>query len=197
MDKQTIDTYNKLAAAYDQETTVFWDLFPSTFIDAFAAACGPKVLDVGCGPGRDGALLLQAGKEVTGVDGSETMVAMSNERGLDAIQADIAELPFPDASFDGVWSYTTLLHVPKDEVDMPLAEIHRVLEPGGAFALGMIEGDTEEYRTSSGMDQLRWFSYYQRDELVERVEKHGFKLVHEETFKPGSRRYFNLLFTRN
>lgn len=72
----------------------------------------------------------------------------------------------------------------------------RALKPGGAFALGMIEGDTEEYRTSSGMDQARWFSYYQRDELVQRVEKHGFALMHEETFKPGSRQYFNLLFKR-
>lgn len=196
MDTQTITTYNKLAVAYDEETVDFWEHFPRTFIDAFADACGPKVLDIGCGPGRDGILLQKAGKDVLGVDGSEAMVALSRERGLEAVLADIADLPFPDAWFDGVWSYTTLLHVSKSEVDTALAEIKRVLKPGGAFALGMIEGDTEEYRTSSGMDQARWFSYYQRDELVQRVEKHGFALMHEETFKPGSRQYFNLLFKR-
>lgn len=197
MDKQTIDTYNRLARAYDEETADFWEQFPHTFIDRFAGSCGPQVLDLGCGPGRDGVLLQGAGKEVIGVDASAAMIEIAHERGLEAVEADIASLPFPGASFDGVWSYTTLLHVPKAEVDVPLSEIARVLKPGGTFALGMIEGDTEGYRSSSGVDQPRWFSHYQRDELAERAARHGFTLAHSETFKPGSRTYLNLLFTRS
>jgi hypothetical protein len=77
---------------------------------------------------------------------------------------------------------------------MPLAEIRRILRPSGTFALGLIEGDTEGYRESSGISLPRWFSYYQKDEVVEVCAKHGFELDHFETFKPGSKNYLNFIF---
>lgn len=196
MDKQTIDTYNKMAKEYDDETIDFWDQFPRTFINKFVEHSGNKIVDVGSGPGRDGLLLQQAGKEVVCVDASEAMVKLSSERGLKSVLARFDNLPFKNNSFDGVWSYTALLHIPKKSISTPLKEISRVIKPSGIFALGLIEGNTEEYKESSGVDMPRWFSFYQKDEVENICKEHGFELVYFETFKPRSKNYLNFIFQK-
>lgn len=196
MDQQTIDTYNKMAKEYDDETVDFWERFPRTFLDKLIELSGKKIINVGSGPGRDGLLLQQAGKDVICVDASEAMVRLSSERGLQSVLAEFDNLPFEDSSFDGVWSYTALLHIPKKSVGTPLEEISRVLKPSGMFALGLIEGDTEEYKENSGVDMTRWFSFYQKDEVIGLCKKHGFEFVHFESFKPRSKNYLNFIFRK-
>ncbi len=194
-DQRTIDAYNQMAEAYDAETSDFWDKFPRTFLHEFITRSGPRIIDIGSGPGRDGLLLREAGKEVLCVDASEQMVAMSTARGLPTILGSFDALPVDDASYDGVWSYTALLHTPKAELDIPLQEMVRVLRPGGVVALGMIEGEGEGYRESSDIGQARWFSYYTHDEVVHRCAAHGLACVYSEIFTPGKRRYLNSIFT--
>lgn len=196
MDKQTIDTYNKMAKEYDDETIDFWELFPRTFLDKFIELSGKKIIDVGSGTGRDGLLLQRARKEVVCVDASEAMIKISSERGLKSVLADFNNLPFEKESFDGAWSYTALLHIPKKYIKVPLKEISRVLKPSGIFALGLIEGDSEEYKESSGVDMPRWFSFYQKDEVVNLCKQHDFELIYFETFKPRSKNYLNFIFQK-
>ena len=197
MDQQTIDTYNKKAREYDDETVSFWQDIPKTFVNKFAELSGENIINVGSGPGRDGLLLQQLGKKVTCVDASEEMIKLSAERGLNSILADFNNLPFPDKSFDAVWSYTAILHVPKDSVKRSLGEISRVLKPSGIFALGLIEGDGEGYRESSGVNSPRWFSFYQKDEIVDLCSSLGFDLVYFDTFKPRSKNYLNFIFRKH
>ena len=196
MDQQTIETYNQMAAEYDTETADFWDKFPHDFFDTFAASVSGPVLDVGSGPGRDGALLRDRGVAVTCLDASEAMVAMCRAKGLEAIVGDFMDLPFPDASFNGVWAYTSLLHVPKSEAHKALNEIKRVLVPGGVLGLGLIEGDNEEYRIglkNTGVTLPRWFSYYTKEELEKLLTEHGFAVTHFTNFKPNTRMYLNFI----
>ncbi len=196
MDQRTIDTYNKMAKEYDDKTVDFWDQFPRTFLNKFTELSGRKIVDVGSGPGRDGLLLQQVGKEVVCVDASEAMIKLSSEIGLESILAEFNNLPFENESFDGVWSYTALLHIPKKSIDTPVKEISRVLKPSGIFALGLIEGDTEEYKESLGVGMPRWFSLYQKDEVENICKGHGFELVYFETFKPRSKNYLNFIFQK-
>lgn len=193
MDKVTIDTYNQTAQEYDTETTDFWKLFPHTIIDIFASKTSGRVLDVGSGPGRDGLLLQEKGLEVICLDASETMIALSSSRGLHSVLGDLCALPFPNASFGGVWAYTSLLHIPKTEIETALREIRRVLVKEGVFGLGLIEGTTEQYRESSGVSLPRLFSYYQKEDVEELLRKHGFTVVYFESFKPGSKNYLNFI----
>jgi len=196
MDQQTIDTYNKMAREYDDETVDFWEQFPRTFLDKFIELSGKKIADVGSGPGRDGLLLQQAGKDVICIDASESMVKLSSERGLHSVLAVFDNLPFENCSFDGVWSYTALLHTPKKSIDTPLEEISRILKHSGIFALGLIEGNTEEYKESSGVDMPRWFSFFQKDEIINLCNNHNFELIYFETFKPRSKNYLNFIFKK-
>lgn len=194
MDARTIETYDQLAKDYDAETADFWERFPRDFITAFAAEVRTgSVLDVGSGPGRDGLLLKEKGLEVTCVDASESMIELSTARGLTSVQSDFMQLPFTDASFDGVWSYTALLHVWKTEIEVALDEISRVLKPEGIFGLGLIEGKGEFYKGKSGVGQPRLFSYYSEIEVLALLHQHGFKASLHSSFQPRSSRYLHFL----
>jgi SAM-dependent methyltransferase len=81
--------------------------------------------------------------------------------------------------------YASLLHVPKAEIGKSISEIHRILKPNGIFALGMIEGDVELYRESSGVGKPRWFSFYKKEELEDLLRQNGFETIYFEEFVYG------------
>lgn len=193
MDGKTIETYNLMAKDYDMETADFWERFPRTMLDLFAKSVHGPVLDVGSGPGRDALLLRERGIDVTCIDASHAMIDLCKEKGLCAIAADFNELPFDDGSFHGVWAYTSLLHVPKAEVALPMEEIARVLKSGGMLGLGLIEGEEELYRESSGMNRPRWFSFYTKQEVETLLKQFGFEVQHFDEFKPASKNYLHFL----
>jgi SAM-dependent methyltransferase len=92
---------------------------------------GHNVLDLGC---RSGALTQHfvEGNEVVGVDVDQTALAKAEERGITPVVADVEEpLPFPDESFDAVVAGELLEHLAFPET--LVAEVERVLEPGGSF----------------------------------------------------------------
>jgi ubiquinone/menaquinone biosynthesis C-methylase UbiE len=195
MDNQTIQTYNEMSLEYDEETKDFWSLFPDTIITKFADEVGArnKVLDLGSGPGRDGILLKNKGLEITCLDASQKMVELCREKGLYAIEGDLLEIPFNENSFDGVWSYTSLLHIKKNQLKKAIQEIKRVLKPNGIFGLGLIEGEDELYRESSGVNMPRWFAFYTKEELEEIFQKHGLEIIYFEEFTPRSKKYLNYI----
>jgi SAM-dependent methyltransferase len=95
------------------------------------------VLEIGCGPGLDGAAFTAAGFVYTGADLSPGMVEVARAADLDAHVAPATDLPFDDHAFHAVWSMSTLMHLDDDELEAALSEITRVLVPGGLFAVGM------------------------------------------------------------
>lgn len=193
MDKKTIDTYNELAKEYDEETTDFWLHFPNTIISQFAKSItgNRNVLNVGSGPGRDGLLLKNKGLNITCIDASDVMVQLCKDKGLEAIEGDLLSLSFEDETFDGVWAYTSLLHVRKEEVAKALSEIKRVLKKDGFFGLGLIEGEGELYRDSSSISKPRWFAFYSKKEVDELLKSHNFEITYFETFSPRTKNYLN------
>lgn len=193
MDRITIDTYNQFAQKYDDETIDFWQRFPRTFFDKFSELVQGKVLDIGSGPGRDGLLLKEKGLEVICLDASEAMIKLCKKKGLESILGDFTAIPFGDNYFDGAWAYTSLLHIPKANVSKAFNEISRVLKDDGILGLGLIEGEKEEYRESSGVNMPRWFSFYSKEEIENLLEKHNFKVLYFEQFKPGSKVYLNFI----
>jgi SAM-dependent methyltransferase len=97
---------------------------------AIAAARPRRLLEVGPGPGELSArIATELGAEVIALDLSDRMVELARGRGIDARVGDVQALPFADASFDTVVAAWMLYHVP--DLDRGLAEIARVLSPGG------------------------------------------------------------------
>lgn len=107
------------------------------FMQSFVSE-GSTVLDIGCGDGEGSEMLRRSGYEVTGIDISSKMIEMAKERwsGIHFQQADLAELPFEDATFDSVMAINCL-----EWVASPLHglnEIHRVVKPGGIMVAGIL-----------------------------------------------------------
>lgn len=98
---------------------------------------GSTVLDLGCGAGVL-ALLKRKGVTLAGVDISSACAAAARRNGYDsAYAADLTALPFANASFDYVVSLDVMGHVEFAEKDAVLAEIKRVLRPGGVTMHGI------------------------------------------------------------
>jgi ubiquinone/menaquinone biosynthesis C-methylase UbiE len=120
---------------------------------------GSAVLDVGCGAGML-ALLKRKGVTLVGVDLSSECARAARRNGYDlAASAELSRLPFPDASFDYVVSLDVLGHVEFSEKDAVLAEIRRVLRPGGVTLHGVESIDRRAQKSYEEMtaEELRRF----------------------------------------
>ena len=111
---------------------------------------GDDVLEVGPGPGRTTDILRQMTAKLTAVeidpDLADALALRLAGTNVEVLRADGTALPFPDARFSAALSFTMLHHVPSiAEQDRLLAEVARVLRPGGVLA-GVDSKDTPEFR---------------------------------------------------
>ena len=91
-----------------------------------------RVLDVGCGDGQISRLAAGLGAQVIGIDPTWNCVTVAAQRGRASFaRAEAAALPFADATFDAVVACLVFEHI--DDVDEAIAEVSRVLRPGGRF----------------------------------------------------------------
>jgi SAM-dependent methyltransferase len=95
---------------------------------------GRDVLEAGCGIGTDAVQFVQSGANYTGLDFSPTALRLARGRpelaDVPLVEGTITDLPFPDASFDLVYSNGVIHHMP--ETGRAIREFHRVLRPGGS-----------------------------------------------------------------
>ena len=112
---------------------------------------GASVLDLGCGAGML-ALLRRKNISLVGIDLSPDCVLAARRNGYDAgFVAEISNLPLPTASFDYVVSLDVMGHVEAEEKDAVLAEIRRVLRPGGVTLHGIECTDRQSQKTYDEM----------------------------------------------
>src|SRR5436190_11645830 len=116
----------------------------------FAGARGLRVLEIGCGLGTDGAEFAKAGADYAGVDLTDAAVELARKNfellGLrgDFRTADAENLDFADETFDLVYSHGVLHHTP--DTARAVAEIHRVLKPGGRATVMLYHRGSYNYR---------------------------------------------------
>ena len=110
-------------------------------MEATAPLAGERVLDIGCGPGfvtEELARAVGPGGSVLAMDNSESSIAMARQRCEEFSNtqfqlAQATELPYPNESFDLAISTQVYEYIP--EIGVALAELHRVLRPGGRAAI--------------------------------------------------------------
>ena len=159
-----------------------------------ALPAGARVCDLACGPARDGARFAAAGYSVVGMDRSRGMLAgvPGSLRGR-LVQADMRDLPFPRAAFDGVWCAAALLHVPEGETTRVLVGIRAVLRRGGVLALVTALGEGSRFEAVPyAPEETRWFVYRLQPRLEEQIESCGFAIGCSERI-PLSRHWLTTL----
>lgn len=196
---RTIAAYDKYAEIYDQETIEFWEKFPRSVIAEFIKLLpGKRVLNLGSGPGRDALLLREAGLDVLCVDASAEMVRRTQDLGFESTSSDITALDYPNDEFDGIWAYTSLLHVPTDKMITLLHRTRSWLRIHGVLLIGMIEGEFQGEITQDNMPNMkRYFKYYQESELIELISQAGFELRYQERYQPHRKVYLNQLYIKS
>ncbi len=192
------DVYDKNAKTFEDRTSDY--LRDHILFDAelfLASLPGHTILDLGSGPGRDSKFFHDRGLRPLCLDISPEMVKLCREKGLEAMVGDLENLDFQEASFDGVWAYTSLLHMPKRNLPLVLSQVKRVLKPKGVFYIGMKEGDHEGWLESEKYGGVkRFFSLYSDEELRKYLHEH-FSILHSSRVPLGDAVFLNYLCRRD
>lgn len=194
-----------------------WDEHAQWWLDGFTNGVDPEyveqiiplaleelagrstILDVGCGDGQIARALSAQGSTVLGIDPTQLHIDIARERagGPTYELGSATQLPVADNSQDAVVACLVFEHI--DEVDAAIAEVARVLKPGGQFSFFLNHpllqtpgsGWIDDYILDPPEQYWRIGAYLVETETVEEVEKDVFiRFIH----RPLSR-YFNALIS--
>jgi SAM-dependent methyltransferase len=141
-----------------------------------------RILDFGCGPGRDLRAFVERGHAPIGLDGAAPFVRMARDyAGVEVWEQDFLALDLPDGAFDGIFANASLFHVPARELSRVLTELRASLRPRGVLFASNPRGANEEgwrsgrygayhdlerwrgFVSDAGFDEIR--HYYRPDGL--------------------------------
>ena len=163
-ENQLQDISRTTLAHYDSRAKSFWegtrDHDVSQNVEALLLELQvpppARILDFGCGPGRDLADFSRRGHQPIGLEGSPNFAAMArSETGCEVWLQDFLALDLPAASFDGVFANASLFHVPRQEIVRVLGELRACLHPGGVLFSSNPRGTNEE-----GWNRGRYGAYH-------------------------------------
>jgi trans-aconitate methyltransferase len=137
-----------------------------------------RIIEFGTGPGDEGARLIQAGLDYTGIDGSVGMLTLARQkipserlRLMDLRDLGLADNEEP---FDGFWSTATLLHIPKTEINHVLSLMRGMLKSKTPGFIAMRDGEGEIQNNK--LPHPRLFSFWGRGEFAEVLKGCGFTI---------------------
>lgn len=147
----TLNYYNENANKFVTDTKdVAFDDYRQHLLKHLKS--GDRILDFGCGSGRDSKAFLDAGYNVKSIDGSAELCAIAKElTGLEVEHSYFEDLS-DESIFDGIWACSSILHVPYLELPSIFCKIKTALVPGGLCVTSF------KYGTFEGMRNGRYFT---------------------------------------
>jgi len=140
---QTLAYYDQNAAAFASSTAnVEFSQMQQRFERLLSP--GARILDFGCGSGRDAKHFLDAGFDVTATDGSLELCKLAEQFIGQPVRHELFQDLADVDAYDGIWACSSILHLPKPELADVLAKMLAALRPGGiiytSFKHGTFEG---------------------------------------------------------
>lgn len=174
-------TSTRTLAHYQTNAASFWEGTRdhdvtqnyAALLDNLASAPPSRILDFGCGPGRDLGYLRSLGHEAIGLDGCPAFCRMARAySGCEVLEQDFLALSLPPAYFDGVFANASLFHVPGSELPRVLEELRASLTPTGVLFSSNPRGNNDE-----GWHGGRYGCYWDEGRWCEIVTAAGFDLI--------------------
>ena len=173
---------------YNQHADSFWegtkDHDVSQNRDALLEYIGgnpSRILDFGCGPGRDLKVFSDLGHQAIGLEGAERFVEFARQySSCEVWHQDFLRLQMPAEYFDGIFANAVLFHVPSQELPRVLQELWATLKPSGVLFSSNPRGDNEE-----GWSGERYGVYYDLERWRELVLAAGFVEITHYYRPPG------------
>ncbi len=139
-----------------------------------------RILDAGCGPGRDCEFFMENGFEAVGIDVAEGMIeyARGNRKGEFHVM-DMRSLDFEDSSFNGLWCSASIFFIPKEEIKGVLAEFSRVMKENGVIYLNFKVGKGELVKEKWG-EKVKEY-HLGREEVEKMLQESGFEILEYRT----------------
>jgi ubiquinone/menaquinone biosynthesis C-methylase UbiE len=178
-----MEAFDQLAELYQGEHS--HNPFQAALIEKVAALVPvtSPILDLGCGTGVPTARILTgSGHRVVGVDISEGMLKLAREQvpAAEFVRADFRELNGDLGTFGAVTAFFSLLMLSRAEIKQTLTRIADHLEPGGWFALGMVDLDADSLPVEF-LGVPVFVTGYPQDQLAEKLTEAGFRVESIET----------------
>lgn len=190
MDKKTTKYYKEHASEFI-ESTFNADLSSlySLFLQYIPSS--GKILDLGCGSGRDSLYFKNKGYDVYSIDIIEEMISNCKKLGLEKSYCTSIEDYNPSFKFDAIWSLASLVHHSKNECALALNKINSILRKDGILYLSLVKCEGEFSDSNS-----RFYSGYTSKEVNDMLIKEGFDIIQidetDDSLK-RSRKWINAL----
>ncbi len=192
----TQQAYNKWSETYDEVVNRTRDLEGKVFRKLLSDIIGERVLEVGCGTGKNTSFLVENSKNICAIDLSEQMLAKARSKIISGqvkfIQADINQKwKFSNEKFDLITFSLVLEHI--EDLDHIFRETSQILNEEGLVYVGELHpfkqysGSKARFETENGIQVVKCFDHHISD-FIESAIKAGLKLVKlEEYFDEDNR----------
>ena len=156
----TLDYYNKNSEEYFN-STLNVDMTNTYKEFLKLVSKDGKILDLGCGSGRDSMNFMKLGYEVTAVDGSKELAKKASALlGKEVIASTFEELELKE-KFHGIWACASLLHIKREDLKIVLNNLYNNLEDNGVFYMSFKYGEKEYVD-----DKNRYFNCFTDESII-------------------------------
>jgi len=172
----------KTLAHYAQHALAFWEGTRdhdvtqnyAALLSALDGSAPRRILDLGCGPGRDLAALRALGERATGLDGCAEFVAMARAHsGCEVIEQSFFDLALQEQSYEGIFANASLFHVPRALLPRVLRTLYGALTPRGVLFCSNPRGFE---RDEEGWSAGRYGCFLTRETWEALIADAGFQL---------------------
>lgn len=190
--QQALETYGKFAKVYADYT---FTKLPQFHLNKFISLLkGKRILDAGCGAGRDVQYFMDEGFTAIGIDNSLKLLSEAKSRVKGSfMHMDFRNLEFDRNNFDGIWCVASLSDVDDDDCKKTLKEFCNVLKNEGVLFASVREGHGQEIINNPRYENNpRYYNKYTKEKIEGFLKDSGFTVISCSQFKDENKSWIEV-----